>query len=170
MTTVTVGVADCRVCNDPGNVLITYALGSCVAVMIYDPQAKVGGLLHFMLPESQIDLEKAAKQPYMFADTGIPRLFHQAYELGAEKRRLVVRAAGGSQLMDPEGTFNIGKRNYAAMRKILWKAGVMIQTEEIGGNVSRTVRMEVSTGRVFLRQGGNKEQELISRQPARNGV
>jgi chemotaxis protein CheD len=123
-----------------------------------------------MLPESQIDTEKAAKQPFMFADTGIPRLFHQAYDLGAEKRRLVVKVAGGSQMMDPEGTFNIGKRNYTAMRKILWKAGVMVQTEEVGGTVSRTVRMEVSSGRVFLRQGGDHEQELSSRPVPRNGA
>jgi chemotaxis protein CheD len=165
-----VGVGDCQVCNQPGNVLITYALGSCIAVMVHDPLASVGGLLHFMLPESQIDPEKAGKQPFMFADTGIPLLFRRAYELGAEKRRMVVAVAGGSQIMDPEGSFNIGKRNYMAMRKIFWKAGVLVQVEEVGGAVSRTVRLEVGSGKMFLREGGEKEQELALRPVARKGT
>jgi chemotaxis protein CheD len=101
----------------------------------------------------------------MFADTGIPLLFRKAYELGADKRRMVVVVAGGSQMMDPEGAFNIGKRNYLAMRKIFWKAGVLVQAEEVGGSVSRTVRIEVGSGKMFLRQGGEKEQELPVRTP-----
>jgi chemotaxis protein CheD len=170
MIPVTVGVGDCQLSNQPGNVLITYALGSCLAVMVHDAQANVGGLLHFMLPESQIDLQKAGRQPFMFADTGIPLLFRRAYELGAEKRRMVVAVAGGSQMIDPEGAFNIGKRNYMAMRKIFWKAGVLVQAEEVGGTVSRTVRLEVGSGRIFLRQGGEKEQELALRSRAEQGV
>ncbi len=165
MTPITVGVGDCRVCREPDSVLVTYALGSCLAVMVHDPQSSVAGLLHFMLPESQIDPEKATRQPFMFADTGIPLLFRKAYELGADKRRMVVVVAGGSQMMDPEGAFNIGKRNYLAMRKIFWKAGVLVQAEEVGGSVSRTVRIEVGSGKMFLRQGGEKEQELPVRTP-----
>jgi chemotaxis protein CheD len=138
--------------------------------MIHDKQAGVGGLLHFMLPESNIDTEKAARQPFMFADTGIPLLFRMAYELGADKRRLSVVVAGGSQMMDPEGAFNIGKRNYMAMRKIFWKAGVLVQAEEIGGGVSRTVRLEVGTGKIFMRLGGEKEQELAVRPGQRKEI
>jgi chemotaxis protein CheD len=163
MIPLTVGVGDCRVCNEPRTLLVTYALGSCIAVMIHDSQANVGGLLHFMLPESQIDPERAAKHPYMFADTGIPLLFRKAYEMGAEKRRMVVVVAGGAQMMDPDGAFDIGKRNYMAMRKIFWKAGVLVQAEEIGGAVSRTVGLEIGSGKVFLRAGGHKEQELTVR-------
>ncbi len=170
MSPVTVGVGDCQLSNQPGNVLITYALGSCLAVLVHDPQASVGGLLHFMLPESQIDPEKAGRQPFMFADTGIPLLFRRAYEMGADKRRMVVAVAGGSQMMDLEGTFNIGKRNYMAMRKIFWKAGVLVQAEEVGGTVSRTVRLEVGSGRIFLRQGGEREQELALSPHARKGA
>jgi chemotaxis protein CheD len=131
--------------------------------MIHDPQSGVGGLLHFMLPESKIDPGKAGKQPFMFADTGIPLLFQKAYELGADKRRMVVSVAGGSQMMDLAGSLHIGKRNYLATRKILWKAGVLIQAEEVGGAISRTVRLEVSSGKIFLRQGGDGEQELAAR-------
>lgn len=162
MSQLVVGVGDCRVSNDPDNVLVTYALGSCIAVMIHDPVASVGGLLHFMLPESGLDRDKAQRNPFMFADTGIPLLFHTAYELGAQKRRLVVAAAGGAQMMDQRGVFNIGKRNCLAMRKILWKAGMMVHAEDLGGLASRTVLLEVASGRVFLRGAGEPEQDLLA--------
>ncbi len=160
MNLLTVGVGDCKVSNGAESVLATYALGSCIAVAIHDPVAGVGGLLHFMLPESSLNPEKASRNPFMFADTGIPLLFRAAYQLGAEKRRLVVHAAGGAQVMDESSVFNIGKRNHLALRKILWKAGVMIQGEEIGGTNSRTVRLEISTGRFLLRGPGLTDREM----------
>jgi len=160
VNSVVVGVADCRISANPEAVLVTYALGSCIAVMIHDPVAGVGGLLHFMLPESGLDRVKAQQNPFMFADTGIPRLFHGAYEQGADKRRLMVWVAGGAQVMDPAGVFNIGKRNHLAMRKILWKAGVLVHSEEVGGVISRTVRLEVGSGRVLLRGAGEDEREM----------
>jgi chemotaxis protein CheD len=138
--------------------LITYALGSCIAVAIHDPQTHVGGLLHFMLPESSMARQKAAENPYMFADSGVPLLFRRAYSAGAEKRRLVVRLAGGAQVMDDKGVFNIGRRNYLAVRKLLWQAGVMIHSEAVGGSESRTLRLDVDSGRVFLRTAGGKEE------------
>jgi chemotaxis protein CheD len=149
--TVVIGVADCHVTNDVSNVLVTYALGSCIAVSIYDPVARVGGLLHFMLPEAPADAAQAGKSPYMFADSGIPMMFHAAYDKGAQKRRLRVRVAGGAQIMDEHGVFNIGQRNCLAMRKIFWKAGVMVHAEETGGKSARTMRFEMSSGRVFLK-------------------
>src|SRR5579871_3840087 len=101
MTPLVVGVGDCKVSKDIDSTIVTYALGSCIAVMIHDPVAKVGGLLHFMLPESDMHGNKSHLSPFMFADTGIPRLFRSAYEVGAHKKRLVVTAAGGAQIMDP---------------------------------------------------------------------
>ena len=160
MNTVVIGIGDCQVSNDPANTLVTYALGSCIAVVIHDPVAGVGGLLHFMLPESSLDPAKAERNPYMFADTGIPLLFRNAYQLGADKKRLVVTVAGGAQMMDTAGTFNIGKRNCLSMRKILWKAGVLVQAEHLGGMASRTVRLEIGSGKVLLREAGQPEQEL----------
>lgn len=160
MSMLVVGMADCNLSSDPGEVIVTYALGSCIAVAIHDPVAKVGGLLHYMLPESAIDKEKAARNPYMFADTGIPLLFQKAYTMGAQKRRLAVRIAGGSQVMDDNGVFNIGRRNYLAARRILWKAGVLVEAEEVGGAQSRTVRLEVGTGRFWLRETGEAEREV----------
>ena len=158
MSTVAIGVGDCAVSKDPEDVLVTYALGSCIAILIHDPVARIAGLLHFMLPSSDAGLGGADMRPYMYADTGIPMLFLSAYKLGAEKKRLVVSAFGGAQVMDPEGTFNIGKRNHLAMRKILWKNGVMLKTEEVGGSLSRTVRIEVSTGRILLQHGDDRRE------------
>lgn len=160
MTALVVGIGDCQVSRDPHSSIVTYALGSCIAVVIHDPVAGVGGLLHFMLPESSLDPAKAERNPFQFADTGIPALFRNAYQLGADKKRLKVTVAGGAQIMDPQGTFNIGKRNCLAMRKILWKAGVLIQGEYVGGELSRTIRLEVGTGRILLREAGQPEQEL----------
>jgi len=153
-----VGIGECKVSKDPSQTLVTHALGSCIAVIIYDPVATVAGLLHFMLPESTLDPGKAGKRPFVYADTGIPLLFQSAYQLGAVKNRLHVMATGGAQMLDPNGTFNIGKRNQIAMRKIFWKAGVIIHKEEIGGTNSRTVSIEVATGRVQLRSPGEPEQ------------
>jgi chemotaxis protein CheD len=160
MTPLVVGVADCQISGDEGTVLVTYALGSCIAVAIHDPLTRVGGLLHFMLPESSIDRAKAEQNPYMFADTGIPLLFRRAYGSGAEKRRLVVWISGGAQVMNDGGVFDIGRRNHLAVRKILWRAGVLIHAEDVGGTVSRTVRLEVASGRCWLREAGAAEREV----------
>lgn len=154
-----VDIADWYVSNDPRVTLVTYSLGSCIGVVIWDQIVKVGGMLHFMLPDSSISADKAKVNPAMFADTGLPRLFHAAYELGAVKKNLIVKVAGGSQLLDDNGTFNIGKRNYVMLKKIFWKAGVLIDSEDIGGSIARTVRLEVGTGRVTVRSR-SREVEL----------
>jgi chemotaxis receptor (MCP) glutamine deamidase CheD len=104
-----VDIADLQVSKDPKADLVTYSLGSCIGVAIWDPEVRVGGMLHYMLPQSSISPEKAKANPAMFADTGIPQLFRSAYELGAIKKRMIVKVAGGSSLLDDNGTFNIGK-------------------------------------------------------------
>jgi len=162
MSSLIVGIGDCKVSKQADDVLVTHALGSCIAVIIHDPVAKVAGLLHYMLPESSLDAEKAGQRPFMFADTGIPMLFKSAYQLGALKSRMIVMAAGGAQMLDPNGTFNIGQRNHTAMRKIFWKAGVIVHKEEIGGTSSRTVRIDVASGRVQLRTSGEPEHDMTA--------
>lgn len=154
-----VDIADYKVSNDSACTLVTYSLGSCIGVTVWDPEAGVGGMIHYMLPDSSLSPEKAATNPAMFADMGIPKLFRAAYELGAEKKRMVVKVAGGSQLLDDAGTFNIGKRNYVMLRKIFWKNGVLIDAEDVGGNTSRTVRLKIDTGCVTVRSRG-EEVEL----------
>ena len=85
MSDLIVGISDIKVSNNVNDVIVTYALGSCIGVVVYDPMAKVGGMLHYMLPDSTLDQNKAKNNPAMFADTGIPLLFKTCYKLGAEK-------------------------------------------------------------------------------------
>ena len=162
MKPVIVGISDCQWSNSPGDEIVTYALGSCIALALYDPQARVGGMLHYMLPEAGLNRERAAQNPYTFADSGIPILFRKSYELGASKSRLLVYAIGGAQVMADQEIFNIGKRNQLALRKLLWKAGVILAGEAVGGSVFRTVRLEMSTGRVLIREAAGPEFVLRS--------
>ena len=155
-----VGISDMKVSNKSDDVLITYSLGSCIGVVIWDPVAKVGGMLHYMLPDSNLDLDKAAAKPFMFADTGIPRLFKETYKFGAIKTRLIVKVVGGSQIMDNAGIFNIGKRNQAIMRKMFWKNQIMLAKEDVGGTGNRTVSLEIGTGITHLKVSGIGEFEL----------
>lgn len=165
MKSLVVGISDCKVSQDLESVLVTYALGSCIAVALYDPASKVGGLLHYMLPESSLDAQKAQQNPFMFADTGIEALFQAVRSSGGNPRRMVVRLAGGAQVLDGEGVFQIGKRNYLAARRILWKAGVLISAEAVGGEVSRTTRLELATGRMWVREAGGIEKEMQNHSP-----
>jgi len=155
-----VGVADMKVSNNPEESIITYSLGSCIGLVIYDPVVKVGGMLHYMLPESSIDKGKAAARPYMFADSGIPRLFKTAYQLGAAKQRMNIYVAGGAEILDQKGFFNIGKRNYMALKKMFFKNKVMINREHVGGNTNRTVRIEIATGDIYVKTSGSKEVKI----------
>jgi chemotaxis protein CheD len=151
---VIVGLAEMVISNNPSVILTTYSLGSCLGVAIYDPVARVGGLLHAMLPTSDIDREKAMKQPGMFLDTGIPALFRAAYELKAEKHRIKVYLAGGAQIMDNSGFFSIGKRNFAKATEIFQQHGLSVQSEETGGLVNRTMYLKLATGEVSLKISG----------------
>lgn len=169
MEQIVVGMADCRIGDAPGQVLATYALGSCIGLAVHDAKAGVGGLLHFMLPDSAIDSERGRENPWMFADTGIPMLLDRLCARGASKRRLTVRAAGGASMMDQENVFDIGRRNYLAMRKILWKAGVMVHGEAVGGIRSRTVRLEIGSGKFLIQEGG-EVRELAAGLPKIGGM
>jgi chemotaxis protein CheD len=160
MTTIVVGVADCKVAESAGEELTTYALGSCIGLAIYDPAAHIGGLLHYMLPDSSIDPVHGRDNPYKFADTGIPLLLNALYARGAAKRRLFVRVAGAADMLAVIGGFEIGKRNYLALRKILWKSGLLIHGEAVGGNQSRTIRLEIATGNLWLQESAGKRELL----------
>ena len=155
-----VGVSDMKVTNDIEATLVTYSLGSCIGVAIYDSVARVGGLLHYMLPESSLDQEKARKNPYMFADTGIPSLFKDAYKLGAKKHRMKVIVVGGSQVLDQKGFFNIGKRNDIAVRKMFHKNNVIIDYKDVGGTVNRTIKLAINTGDTCLKVSGRGEKKI----------
>ena len=151
-----VGIGEFAVSDCPGDLIVTHALGSCIAVCLWDPHAGVAGLIHFLLPESRINQQRAAEQPAAFADTGIPLVFQAAYKLGATKARLRVRLVGGAEIAGDTtggGTFNIGRRNHLAAKNVLWRNGVLIEKEEVGGRTVRTVHMGVNDGRVQISTG-----------------
>lgn len=160
MGRIIVSVGDMAVSNNIDDELITYSLGSCIGVTVYDPVVKVGGLLHYMLPESSIDPRKAQKNPAMFGDTGIPLLFKTCYGLGATKRNMIVKVAGGGNVLDENGVFNIGKRNYMILRKLFWRNNVRVTAEHVGGNVNRTIRLYIDSGKCFLKVSGEGEFEF----------
>ena len=153
-----VGVADMVVSRGKEDLIITHALGSCLGITIHDPVANVGGLLHVMLPDSRIDSNRATETPHMFVDTGVPRLFRECYALGAVKERLEVKVAGGACVSGDADNdfFQIGKRNFLTLRKLLWKNGVLLKAHDVGGSVSRTMSIEISTGAVAVKSEGKE--------------
>ncbi|RLC08380.1 MAG: chemotaxis protein CheD [Deltaproteobacteria bacterium] len=139
------------------DMLVTHALGSCLGLMVYDPIENVGGLLHAMLPLSKINLRKAEANPFMFVDTGVPELFRKVYDLGGQKARLIVKAAGCGQPLGNNEMFKIGERNYTILKKLLWKNNILLESEDIGGMISRTVHFDISTGQIVISSGGAKK-------------
>lgn len=160
MSDLIVGISDLKISGHPDDTLITYALGSCIGVAVYDPVAKVGGLLHFMLPDSTLDINKAKENAAMFADTGIPMLFKSCYALGAEKKRMIVKVAGGASILDDGNYFRIGQKNITALRKIFWRNNVLIDAEDTGRNCNRTVRLELNNGRCTVKSSEGTVKEL----------
>ena len=147
-------VADMKL-GKKGDVLVTHALGSCLGLMVHDPQAQVGGLLHAMLPLSKINPEKAANNPYMFVDLGVPKLFKEIYRIGGEKSRLVVKAAGCGQPLGKNEIFKIGERNFTVLKKLLWKNNVLLEADDVGGTAGRTVHFDITTGEVKISSNGS---------------
>ena len=154
--TITVDTADLQVSADCAVTLVTYALGSCISVMAYDREKKIGGMIHCMLPFSSTSPEKAAVKPAMFADTGLPALFDKMYMLGAAKEDLTIKVAGGGSLYDDNGLFNIGDRNYNVIKKLLLDSGMIINSQDVGGNSSRTAKLRLLDGKCTIQTKGDE--------------
>lgn len=146
-----VGISEYVASSDPDDVLITYSLGSCVGLTLYDPVAGVAGLLHSLMPASKANPEKAALTPAMYTDTGAQALIQTLFDLGATRPNLVAKVAGAASRIENETLFRIGERNYAVLRKVLWKNEILIAAEDVGGTTSRTVYIEVGTGRTTIK-------------------
>ncbi|MFH0919576.1 MAG: chemotaxis protein CheD, partial [Fibrobacterota bacterium] len=134
------------------------ALGSCIGVAAFDPVAGFGGLLHYMLPDSHLDENKARENPFMFADSGIRVMLDTLKQAGCDIRRLVVKAAGGSNIMDPNETFNIGKKNYLALKKVLWRYNLLLKGEDVGGSISRNMVLNLATAEVLVKHAGDSRE------------
>lgn len=160
MPTLVVGISDCRCTKDAAVDLVTYALGSCIAVGAYDPVQGVGGLLHYLLPDSRQDQQRATQQPAMYADTGIPHLIRSMERLGAQRKHIRVRLAGGAQMVSDTAQLAVGKRNQLAARKLLWQMGVLVEMEAVGGMASRNLGLKVGTGEFWVQTNTQAEPRL----------
>ena len=153
MGVINVGIGEWRVSSDPAESLKTYALGSCVAVMIYDSLLRIAGMIHIALPDSKVDAERARLLPGYFADTGLPVMIEEMKKRGAVRGNVWVKLAGGASVMDPGGFFDIGKRNILAAKRILWGSSLGPVAEDTGGTASRTVSIAVSDGETSISSG-----------------
>ncbi len=151
----TIGIADMKFAKQSGT-LITYALGSCIGICLYDPAIKLGGLLHIMLP---LNMETGRKNPLKYADTGMAEMLRQMEAKGASRARIVVKIAGGAKMFEVSGGAlgNIGQRNIESVRMQMKKLGLRIAKEDVGGTVARTMSMDVATGAISIKSYGRPE-------------
>ena len=162
MRTIMLGIGDYGATSTAGESVKTLALGSCVALIMLDPKTHAVGMAHIALPDSQVAPAKALERPGHFADTGVPALIKAMEKLGcpARGKGLYVKLVGGANVMDPNNTFNIGKRNVLAIKKLLWQYGMGALAEDVGGSISRTVSVEVDTGKVTIYSSGKGTWEI----------
>ena len=153
-----ISVSDAKVSGNASDMLVTYSLGSCIGVCLYDPATNIGGMLHYQLPNSKIDPEKARSMPFMFADTGMEILVEKLLAMGAKKKRMRIRIAGGASMDTGPKGFDIGKRNHLAFRKIMWKNGMFVDSEDVGGFSPRNVYMDIADGTVTVKSNGAEKQ------------
>ncbi len=156
MSMITVGIGEMGISRDPKAQIKTFALGSCVAVVAYDRVNQVAGLMHVALPDSSINPAKAAEKPAYFADSGMPVFLEELEAYSAALSFTSIRLVGGSSIMDDQHRFDIGKRNVLAIRKLLWKHGLGTISEDVGGGISRTVSLDVSTGELIISSAGRQ--------------
>ena len=151
-----VGIADMKMLRGEGE-LITYALGSCIGICLYDPVIKLAALVHIMLP---INMETGRKNPMKYADTGIRETLRQMEGKGARRGRIVVKIAGGAKMFDVPGggsLGNIGQRNIESVHLNLKKEGIRLLKEDVGGTAARTLWFDAATGIGYIRSYGKPE-------------
>ena len=156
MNSIHVGIGEYHVSSKADDVIKTFALGSCVAVIVYDRAQKRAGLIHVALPDSSINLDKAKEKPGYFVDTGMPKLLQNMRLHNGSRRNVSIKLAGGSRIMDVNGRFDIGKRNVLAIKKYLWRYQLGTIGEDVGGDISRTVYLSVASGEVVISSSGQK--------------
>ena len=155
-----VGLGEMKVSSDPKDVLVAYGLGSCLGIGMYDPVARLGGFLHAILPANPNGM---VGQPSKYVDTGIMALLDQLTRQGGDRRRLVIRMAGGANILTSPGfsqALNIGSRNADAARAVLASLDLKISGEEVGGKSGRTVRFYIKDGQMTIRTIGNQERAI----------
>jgi len=153
--------AGLAVSRDVNVSLCTSPLGACLGIAIYDPAARVGGLLHSLLPASKLDPKRAASRPGMFLDTGLAALLAEAEKLNAKRENIRIFVAGGAQMMDETGVFNIGKLNTEILGELLPRLGVKVYARQAGGRTSCSMELTLATGEVRLRFSGQAAAKTL---------
>lgn len=148
-----VGMGDMAV-RRGGGTIITHALGSCIAVCLHHPQVPAAGMLHFMLPDSRVDANRARTRPLTFADLGMKAMLLELRAQGAPIAGMTARLVGGASIPGAPHMFDIGNRNLLIARRLLWQARIRLVASEVGGEISRTASMDVVTGRVTVTTPG----------------
>ncbi len=149
---IVVGVADLAVGRSPQRRRITtFALGSCIGLTLYDPLLKLGGMLHYMLPQPGVDAPPAEINVAMYGSTGVPTLLRQLQEQGFRRERAIVCVAGGAEVLNDTAVFAIGQRNRTILRKMFWKDGTNVAAEDTGGSLARTLTLELANGEVKVK-------------------
>ena len=152
-----IGISDANISNNPQDILETLSLGSCIGVCLYDPVTTIGGMLHYQLPSSKMNPGRAKQNPLMFADTGMTFLIDKMSAIGVNKKRMKVKIAGGAAMDTGPNGFDIGKRNYLAIKKVLWQHGMFIDAEDVGGNSARNMYMDIADGSVKIKINGSEK-------------
>lgn len=166
-TGIVIGVADMQIGAAADRQLVTYALGSCIGLTAYDATARVGGLLHFMLPQPSARTEAEQLKQFMYATTGIPMMVRKLQERGAMTGRLVLCAAGGAEILEGAASMAIGKRNRTMMRKVLWKMNLSLAAEDTGGSLARTMTLDLASGVVGVRA---RSSNAVLWQPGQHAI
>lgn len=148
-----IGISDFLVSKDPRDELITYSLGSCLGVTLYDPERKIGGLIHCLLPVAKGSTRADPNKPAMFVDTGMVALLNAILRMGARKEKMIVKVAGCASPLQSCSHFRIGERNYTVLRRVLWKNELMIAGQDTGGTEPRTMSLDIATGITRLKIG-----------------
>lgn len=148
---VVVGVGDMAIAREADGRLVTYALGSCIGLSAFDPLTRIGGLLHYMLPQPAEQSDPKTIKACLYATTGVPLLMRRLTEAGAQQKRLIVCVAGGAEILEGAASLAIGQRNRTMLRKVLWKLGVVLAADDTGGSVARTMSVDLATGEVHIR-------------------
>ena len=149
--TIIVSVGDMDISKDFNSILSTYAIGTCIGFVLFDLEAKIGGLLHLMLADSSLSPEKAKKRPAMFADTGISFLLNEFEKRGGDLSRSNILLAGGASVLVGSDYFNVGKKNIETVKKIIKKRGLEVAVEDLGGVNNRTLHFNIGTGYVTIK-------------------
>lgn len=151
-----VGIADMKMARQNG-MLITYALGSCIGICLYDPLIQLAALVHIMLP---LNMETGRKSPLKYADSGICETLRRMESQGAARARIVAKIAGGARMFETPGggnLGNIGQRNIESTHMVLRREGIRLLREDVGGTVARTLLFDVASGQACVRSYGKPE-------------